>query len=229
MTTVCAANSGRCLPDAVLDTLRGMQIIEVFADVRCPFTHVGLRRLVERRAVLGRDDVHLRVRAWPLELVNDAPLDAEFIAEEVDEIREQVATDLFAGFDIAAFPSSSLPSLALAAKAYAVSASTGEQVSLALRDALFEEGRNLGADDVLAEIAGAAGVGMPDAADHQRVLDDWAEGRRRGVIGSPHFIVGDSGFFCPALDIARVDGHLQIRTDQAAFDAFVQRCFADSA
>ena len=30
--------------------------IEVFADVLCPFTHVGLRRLVARRTELGRDD-----------------------------------------------------------------------------------------------------------------------------------------------------------------------------
>src|SRR6478735_6336015 len=40
--------------------------IEVFADVRCPFAHVGLRRLVERRRALGRDDVRLVVRAWPM-------------------------------------------------------------------------------------------------------------------------------------------------------------------
>jgi predicted DsbA family dithiol-disulfide isomerase len=203
-----------------------MSIIEVFADVRCPFTHVGLRRLVERRAALGRGDVQLLVRAWPLELVNQAPLDAAFIAEEVDEIREQVATDLFTGFDVAAFPSSSLPSLALAAKAYAASPAAGEQVSLALRDALFEQGRDVGDRDVLAGIAAAAGVAMPGDADRQRVLDDWAEGRERGVIGSPHFIVDETGFFCPALDIARVDGHLQIRTDREAFDAFVERCFA---
>jgi predicted DsbA family dithiol-disulfide isomerase len=166
------------------------------------------------------------VRAWPLELVNDAPLEADFIAEEVDDIREQVATDLFAGFDVAAFPTSSLPSLALAAKAYAVSIDAGEQVSLALRDALFEHGRDVGADDVLREIADAAGVEMPAEADHRRVLDDWAEGRERGVIGSPHFIVAETGFFCPALDIERVDGHLRIRTDRAAFDAFVETCFA---
>ena len=30
-----------------------MTSIEVFADVSCPFTHVGLRRLVERRQALG--------------------------------------------------------------------------------------------------------------------------------------------------------------------------------
>ena len=31
-----------------------MTVIEVFADVTCPFTHVGLRRFVERRGELGR-------------------------------------------------------------------------------------------------------------------------------------------------------------------------------
>ena len=32
---------------------RGMTVIEVFADIACPFTHVGLRRLVDRRRTLG--------------------------------------------------------------------------------------------------------------------------------------------------------------------------------
>ena len=46
-------------------------VVDVFADVRCPFAHVGLRRLVTRRKQLGAQ-LLLRVRAWPLELVNDA-------------------------------------------------------------------------------------------------------------------------------------------------------------
>ena len=29
------------------------QVVEVFADVVCPFTHVGLRRIVARPAKLG--------------------------------------------------------------------------------------------------------------------------------------------------------------------------------
>ncbi|MCC6183750.1 MAG: disulfide bond formation protein DsbA, partial [Microthrixaceae bacterium] len=62
-----------------------MRTIEVFADVTCPFTHVGLRRMVAARQAQGRDDVVLRVRSWPLEVVNGAPLDAAFVAEEVDD------------------------------------------------------------------------------------------------------------------------------------------------
>ena len=95
-----------------------MTVVEVYADVACPFTHVGLRRFVERRAELGRDDVPLWVRAWPLEIVNGEPLDPHFIAEEVDDIREQVAPTLFAGFVERSFPASSLPALTLAAAAY---------------------------------------------------------------------------------------------------------------
>lgn len=50
-----------------------VRVVEVFADITCPFTHVGLRRLVRHRESVGRNDVVLRVRAWPLELVNDEP------------------------------------------------------------------------------------------------------------------------------------------------------------
>ena len=130
-----------------------MTVIEVFADVACPFTHVGLRRFVERRAELGRDDVTLRVRAWPLELVNDHPLDPHFIAEEVDDIRRQIAPALFQRFSEASFPVSSLPALTLAAAAYEVDLATGERVSLALRDLLFEQGIDIADTDVLARLA----------------------------------------------------------------------------
>ena len=38
-------------------------VIEVHADVWCPFAHVGLRSVRERRGELGRDEVILVVRA----------------------------------------------------------------------------------------------------------------------------------------------------------------------
>lgn len=202
-----------------------MKVVEVFADVRCPFTHVGLRRLVERRDDAG-SELALRVRAWPLELVNNAPLDADLIAEEIDELRAQVAPDLFAGFDRARFPASSLPALGLAAAAYQHDIAAGEVVSLLLRDALFEQGRDIAQADELAHLATVAGLtGRLDAS--QQVLDDWHEGRQRGVIGSPHFFVGDADFFCPTLHIDHVDGHLRITRDHARLDEFIARCTAD--
>ena len=200
-----------------------MTVLEVFADVRCPFTHVGLRKLVERRE---RDDIDLvlHVRAWPLELVNGTALDAGLIAEEVDQLRSSVAPDLFADFDPGAFPASSLPALGLAAAAYRRDLSTGERVSLLLRDALFEHGRDIARSDELDRIADRAGVPHIASTDAQQlVLDDWDEGRRRGVIGSPHFFVGGGSFFCPSLDIQHVEGKLQISFDQAAFDELMAR------
>lgn len=198
-------------------------MIEVFADIVCPFTHVGLRRLVERRAAAGRTVPVLHVRAWPLELVNGEPLAGDFVAEEVAALREMVAPDLFGGFDAARFPSTSLPALTLVAAAYRRDVQLGEHVSLRLRDALFEEGADIGALDVLAEIATANGLDVPEVGDRDAIMADLDEGRRRGVDGSPHFFLGSEGFFCPSLEITRVAGHLQVAFDAARFEQFARQ------
>lgn len=203
-----------------------MDRLEVFADVRCPFTHVGLRRVVERRAEAGGGPV-LVVRAWPLELVNDAPLDGDLVATEVDAIRDQVAPDLFGGFDRSRFPATSLPALALTAAAYERGDEAGERVALALRWAMFEEGRDVADPDVLAAIAAEHGVATPGPEHHERVRADWHEGAGRGVQGSPHFVVAGEGFFCPGLDIDHDDSGFRIRPDREAFAAFLDRAFGD--
>ncbi|MFN7148842.1 MAG: DsbA family protein [Microthrixaceae bacterium] len=203
-----------------------MTVIEVFADVGCPFTHVGLRRFVEHRDELGRDDVVLRVRSWPLEVVNGQPLDPTFIAEEVDDLRDQLGPELFTGFDGSAFPATSLPAMALAAAADAVEVATGERISLELRDLLFEQNVDVADPAVLEALAERHGV-VVDLSDHRRVLADHAEGVERGVIGSPHFFTPAGGFFCPSLDVHRDDdGHLRITADPEAFDRFVGACLA---
>jgi predicted DsbA family dithiol-disulfide isomerase len=203
----------------------GMTVIEVFADVACPFTHVGLRRFVERRTELGRYDVTLRVRAWPLEIVNGRPLDPHFITEEIEDIRQQIAPALFDGFAEASFPESSVPALTLAAAAYDKDLAIGERVSLALRDLLFEHGVDIADTEVLRRLAADHDVRV-DLADTRGVLDDHAEGVARGVIGSPHFFTPAGGFFCPALDVHRdASGHLRITADAPGFDRFVAMCF----
>jgi predicted DsbA family dithiol-disulfide isomerase len=202
-----------------------MTIIEVFADVSCPFTHVGLRRFVARRAEAGRDDVRLLVRSWPLEIVNGEPLAPDVVAEEIEALRAQAAPELFARFNEGAFPSTSLPALALAAAAYAEHIELGERVSLELRDLLFERGVDISDPEVLADVAIEAGLALP--VDHAAVVADHAEGVRRGVIGSPHFFTPGGDWFCPSLDVSRdAAGALHIATDPAQFDQFVVSCFA---
>ncbi len=204
-----------------------MTIIDVYADIWCPFTHVGLKRLVEQRSKQQRShEVTLRVRPWPLELVNAKPMDAAFIGDEIDDLRSQVAADLFTGFDVDAFPTTTLPALALAESAYRIGDAEGEQISLALRDAMFEEGLDISDPHVLNTIADAAGIPPAIPADADAVIAGWHEGKERGVVGSPHFFTTNGGFFCPALDIKRVDGHLRIQPDLPAFERFVEACFA---
>jgi hypothetical protein len=186
---------------------------------------VGLRRLVEQRGALGRDDVHLLVRAWPLEVVNGRPLDPSFIYEEVVDIRRQVAPDLFARYREDALPASSMPALALTAAAYRQGPATGERVTLHLRDLLFEEGVDVADPQVLEAVAAEHGVPAP-FDDTAPVLADHDEGVQRGVIGSPHFFTGSSGFFCPSLNVSRdAEGALHVEVDSAAFEAFVATCF----
>jgi 2-hydroxychromene-2-carboxylate isomerase len=199
-----------------------MTVIEVFADVRCPFTHVGLRRLVERRSA-RRAEFTLRLRAWPLELVNGAPLDVNLVEKEVRALREQLAPDLFAGFSPAGFSPTSLPALALTAAAYDRDDTTGEAVALALRWAFFEEGRDIADPGMLGDIARTAGVTWSEGDGHERVLDEWSDGAGRGVVGSPHFFVGGEGWFCPYLDISHDDRGFRIAANDGALDALLKR------
>ena len=201
-------------------------VVEVFADIVCPFTYVGLRRVVARRAELGLTEPILHVRAWPLELVNGAPVDRTVVAREVEELREQVAPELFRAFDPSAFPRSSLPALALAAGAYSVGNGVGERVSLALRAALFEEGRDIADPVTLDEIAAVHGVPRSGPGEDGAVLADFEEGKRRGVRGSPEFYLDGQGWFCPSLRIETIDERLKIALDPAGFETFLTECFA---
>lgn len=204
--------------------------IQVFADIICPFAHVGLRRFVEMRDELGRQDVRLYIRSWPLELVNQKMPDPHFIAEEIEEIRTQVAPDLFRGFDPDVFPTTSIPALALVCRAYDVDLATGEAVSLELRDLMFDQGRDISDRTVLAELAQRHGLppepaGPDPASDRAVVARDYEEGGIRGVMGSPHFFTPSGDFFCPALEIRRdSEGCLHVGIDIEGFRSFMSSC-----
>ncbi|MGA2931126.1 MAG: DsbA family protein [Acidimicrobiales bacterium] len=201
--------------------------IEVFADIWCPFAHVGLRAIEEQCVRTGRSDVAIWVRAWPLELVNGGPLDPTVTWEHAENLQEQVAPKLFRHLDVDRFPSSTLDALALANRAYRTDLQVGERVSFALRDALFEEGRDISRRATLESLASDLGVVMPDESDRAGVVADWHEGVRRGVLGSPHFFCGDTDAFCPSLDITKdpLQG-VSIVKDASRLTEFLARCLA---
>ena len=201
-----------------------MRTVEVFADVLARSPTSGLHTLIDRRTHRGHNEPRLRIRAWPLELINGKPLDPHHIGAEITALRESVRPDLFTGFSVDTFPSTSMAAFALTAAADR----TGdpvliEEVGMALRDAVFEQGLDIGRPEMVAPIAASFGLEPLDAeATSAAVRADWEEGRARGVIGSPHFFTGDGeSWFCPVLDISRDDvGNFVIAWKQGT-EAFV--------
>lgn len=206
---------------------RGAQVraIEVFADVACPFAHVGLHRFRSFQAQQGQPGPRLRVRAWPLELINAAPFDGQELAPRIEALRAGVAPDLFTEFAPERFPTTSLPSMVSEAAAYRTGPECGERFSLAVRQALFEEGVDVSSGVALRRLRNEHGVLDPIAADEDAVGADLAEGRSRGVAGSPHFFSDQGDFFCPSLEIVRVPGGLHVEFDVDGFQQFVIAVF----
>ena len=200
-------------------------ILEVYADVTCPFAHVGLRRVIAARRRHAHAAPRLRVRAWPLELVNGAPLRGEELEPKVVALRAGVAPTLFAGFDARRFPETTLPALAAEAAAYRVGLEAGERVSVALGDALFELGRDISDPDVIADVLRRHGVPGPGSEDDAAVLADLRNGTARGVRGSPHWFVGSRDFFCPTLRIVHEGDQYDIDLDTEGFTTFERAVF----
>ena len=145
---------------------------------------------------------------------------------KVAALRCSVAPDLFTGFNVGTFPVSTLPALASVAAAYRLGEVLGEQFSLALRDALFEQGNDVSDRLVLAGLRASSGVGDPTPIDRDSVEADFRAGIERGVLGSPHFFRPDAAYVCPSLEIGSVDDELVVSFDEAGFQRFLTSAFA---
>jgi predicted DsbA family dithiol-disulfide isomerase len=197
--------------------------VDVYADITCPFAHLSLRRLVREREQRGSDLV-LRVRAWPLEVVNGVVQDGRMVARTAEQLRATIAPDLFARVDPRRWPSTTLPALGLADAAYEHGPAVGEAVNLALRDALFEHGLPVDDPAVLDRIAADHGVTRPDDVA-ARVEHDWARGSALGVEGSPTYVLGAHRWFCPALLVRHDDHGLVVTPDEATMREFLDAAF----
>lgn len=202
-----------------------MQTLEVFADVACPFAHAGLARFHAFREQRGLNGPLLWVRAWPLEIVNAQPFDGAALAPKIDALRDQVAPDRFAGFDPTSFPATSLPALISEAAAHRTDRNVGEQFSLAVRRALFDDGEDVSNPDVLKRLRNQCGVDEPTGADEAAVHAALADGKKRGVDGSPHFLTSHGDFFCPSLRIEHDDSGYDVSFDAAGFHEFIHDVF----
>lgn len=203
-------------------------LLEVFGDLTCPFTYASMKAFGRRRSERRLDHLLVRVRAWPLECVNGRVPRPEVVTAEIAALRDTVSPDLFTGFDAAALPSSAIPAFGLEAAAYEHGEATGEAASLALREALFEHGRDISDPAVLREVGERVGVDPPDAERSRELVEAaYEEGRSRGVEGSPHiFVGGDDGRFCPALRIERRGERFFVEAVPGAIDAVIDEALA---
>jgi 2-hydroxychromene-2-carboxylate isomerase len=202
-----------------------VKLLTVFADVSCPFAHVGLRRFVDERAARGLDEPVLSIRAWPLELVNATPMTGESLVGKIAALRERIAPGRFAGFDPSHFPTTTLPALAGEVAARRKNARTGESFSLAIRDALFERGADVGDGEVVNKMLSEFDVPPIRPEDADEVLAAYEEGKALGVKGSPQFFVDGAGFFCPSLDIEHDENGYDISFDEQGFTSFIDAAF----
>ena len=202
--------------------------IEVFAEIACPFTHACVQTIVAERTRRGLPSPRLLLRAWPLELVNGRAFDPRRVAEEITALRAQVAPDLFLATDATHVPSSSIAAFGLAAAAYRKGDDVGEAVSLAIRHAMFEAGRDLVDDAVLRDIGAPFAVQTLSLEDATAAVNaDWEAGRGKGVKGSPHFFVDDRSWFSPSLKISKDGGRLTIRRDDETLADLYAAAFGD--
>jgi predicted DsbA family dithiol-disulfide isomerase len=211
-----------------LTSAQRVPVMEVFADIWCPFTHVGLRVVAGQLRDRGRQDVTIRVRSWPLEWVNGRPMDPNATLDHINALRDQVSTDYFVGFDVSRFPRSTVPVLALVAHAYRADLELGQALSFEVRDWLFERGLDVSEPETLAAIGKSFGLRTPDPDDYAAVVSDWKEGRRRQVAGSPHFFCAGMSVFCPSLDIRKnpKSETRTINTNLSRLQAFLDRCLS---
>ena len=65
----------------------------------------------------------------------------------------------------------------------------------------------------------------PTPSDEAEVAQDFAEGKLRGVDGSPHFFTSGGSFFCPSLTIEHEGSSYDVSFDAATFQRFVEAAF----
>jgi predicted DsbA family dithiol-disulfide isomerase len=157
-------------------------VITVFSDIWCSFAHIAIHRLHATRTSLGlADRVRFDLRAFPLELLNDAPSPRSGTDSEVGRMGQQEPA---AGWQLwqekeYLYPSTTLPALEAVIAAKAQSLEASEQLDLALRRAFWAESRCISNRKVIMDAA--ASTGVVDTAALAAALDD---GRARSALSA---------------------------------------------
>lgn len=173
--------------------------IVVFADLGCPWAHVGVHRLHAARKRVGRS-VSIDVRVFPLEIINSQPTPFRGLQNEIpvlSEMEPDAGWELWAG-DATTWPVTTLLSMEAVEAAKEQGLDASAQLDHALRRALFGESRCISMRHVILEVAASCtGVDVPALAaalDDGRARRSMLDGYRTAadaIQGSPHYFLAD--------------------------------------
>lgn len=177
-------------------------VIVVYSDIWCSFAHIAMHRLHAARARLGlQDRVAFDHRAFPLELLNDAPSPRPGTDSEVARM---AALEPDAGWQLWqakdwTYPTSTLPALEAVQAAKEQGLGASEALDLGLRRAFWAESRCVSYRRVILEVAHATGVidvdALADALDEGRARPRLSAQARTAaterVQCSPHLFLSD--------------------------------------
>jgi predicted DsbA family dithiol-disulfide isomerase len=177
-------------------------VITVFADIWCSFAHIAIHRLHTTRERLGLNgQVHFDLRAFPLELLNDAPSPRAGTDSEVGRMGQQ---EPGAGWQLwqakeYLYPSTTLPALEAVIAAKEQSLHASEQLDLGLRKAFWAESRCISNRKVIMDVAESTGAvdtvalaaALDDGRARKALSTDAAISATDRVNCSPHLFLPD--------------------------------------
>ena len=216
----------------------GTQAIAVHSDLRCPWAHVAVHRLLGTAERLGvADELVVDHRWFPLgedaTPQDPAALDRELAA--IGALEPDAGWTEWSGRDVT-FPTSARTAAAWVQAAKATSPQASTVLDRALRRALFAGGRDIADESVIADVAsGLDGVdvdavrrevasGRPDAE-----LDRQAEVASSDAIpASPTIVVaGGNVWVNPGIEFDIEGGVPQIRGDDpSVYDEIIETFLA---
>ncbi|MGN6575300.1 MAG: DsbA family oxidoreductase [Nocardioides sp.] len=186
--------------------------VDVWSDIACPWCYVGKRRFAEgvrRYQAAGGGEVEVEYHSF--ELAPDTPVDfqgseADFLADHkglpLDQVRQMLAqmTEVARAegleFD---YDSLQHTNTLKAHEALHAAKAAGRQAELKERllRAYFTEGRHIGYDDELADLAAEVGLdretvlaALREGTYREDVAADIAQANAYGIRGVPFFVIG---------------------------------------
>ena len=183
-----------------MDVAAGTAVL--WTDLTCPWGTLAVHRFRQARARTGLEgQVHLDLRAFPLELINSRPTPRGIVEAEVVVVGAR-APDfgwrLWQG-DPSTYPGSVLLALEAVQAAKEQSLWASEELDYALRRAFFADSRPISIRPVVLEVAarcpGVDAVALEEALDagggRAAVLAQWRVSQGGEVRGSPHLFLPD--------------------------------------